>query len=285
MQLSSGMAEHGSEALLLSTSTKMITDLDPPSVWTLIREPNCWDVTQRIQLYKPPRRTYSRRELIADSAVNWCGAALSWPMAFAFGYVAWNSSDVGMDRLCFCLFCVGLVATLNLSALHHHFAWDWVNDGRIYGPLDHVGINLMIIGCFAVQCSTNGSIKVFWGVVGFGLVGIAIQAIRVIGWGDHFKPLTRSDGAWWTLLDWLNMVHYVLMGAAGAIGIPDWVEQLPTWYMLGTLLGAVLYIAGVYFLVSEFEFHQACWHVVVFLASSSFYATYFADRWSARSVS
>merc|ERR1711971_1529284 len=79
----------------------------------------------RLQWYVPPRRMYSRRELLADRCVNFVGAALSWPSALVLMFTVRGSQMDGLKQLCFLAHGIGLVAMLNLSALYHYRSWDW----------------------------------------------------------------------------------------------------------------------------------------------------------------
>jgi hemolysin III len=202
--------------------------------------------------------------------VNFAGAALSWPCAALLLYVTWKSDIRLLQQLCFSAQGIGLVAMLNLSALYHHKSWDWKNAQRVYSSLDQVGINAMIMGCYAPLMVASGSLKVLGFVWVLGCLGISLQACKLLQ--VNIEPLGTKAGVRWTALDWLNVLHYLLMGWAIAPILPVMIKQLPYQISLGIIAGGLLYTLGVPFLIAErIEFHQACWHGMVLMASTCFY--------------
>lgn len=233
---------------------------------------------ERLQWYLPPRRPYSRRELLADACVNSTGAVLAWPCALLLGYKTLTSGDPFLKQFCYSLHGIGLVAMLNLSWLYHHLAWDWKNAPRVYSPLDQVGINTMIIGCFAPLMLAVDGYRVLWCVCMLGLVGLVLQVLRLARMTDSLRPLSSRKGARWTIVDWINAVHYLLMGLLVLPDMPAMMEVLPPRTMAGIFAGGVLYIVGVPFLLCEqLEFHQTYWHICVVLGAMCFYTVNVLD--------
>ncbi|CAK0843399.1 unnamed protein product, partial [Prorocentrum cordatum] len=82
-------------------------------------------LTTTLQWYKPPRRPYTRRELLADRVVNFSGAGLSWLGLFSLVIMSTVAGDSLSKTAGYLVFGVGLVAMLNLSAFYHLLCWDW----------------------------------------------------------------------------------------------------------------------------------------------------------------
>lgn len=226
----------------------------------------------RLQWYIPPKRPYSRRELLADRAVNFAGAALSWPCAAVLGYLIWRYEPPRSQQFCYIMHGVGLVAMLNLSALYHHMSWNW-EQSYVYSSLDQVGINSMIVGCFAPFLIAVEGYIVMSIVCALGGVGVTLQALRLSKLTAKLKPISKRKDARWTIIDWINVFHYVLMGLMTLPDLPWLIEFLPSGMLDGYLVGGLLYLAGVPFLLFErMEFHQAFWHLFVLVASACIYA-------------
>jgi hemolysin III len=251
------------------SETSLSSDL-PYSSRPSLRGPGL-PLAERLQWYLPPRRPYSRRELLADRFVNFAGALFSWPCAAWLGYITWRSNLSNAQRICFLLFGLGLVSMLNLSALYHHASWDWEKAQRVYSSLDQVGINFMIIGCYAPLMLAVEGYKTLTVVCALGAVGLVLQGLRVAR--VNLRPLSQKKGARWTILDLINVVHYVLMGVMVIPPFPDIIANVQPDALGIMLAGGILYIIGVPFLLFErLEFHQAYWHALVLMASSCFYA-------------
>lgn len=232
--------------------------------------------SERLQWYLPPRRPYSRRELLLDQYINFTGAALSWPCACLLGYKISLCDGPLLQHLGYLLHAVGLIAMLNLSALYHYRSWEWEKAQRIYSPLDQVGINLMIIGGFApLQLACEGY-RVMLAVVLLGVVGISLQFLRLAGM--KFRVLGKHEGARWTILDWVNVLHYVLMALMILPDMPTAFAVVPPSAIRGMITGGTLYMIGVPFLLYErMEFHNAYWHMCVLVATGCFYCAYTLD--------
>lgn len=206
-----------------------------------------------------------------DRIVNFTGAAASWPCSLVLCYGTWTSGDSFVQQFCYCLHGVGLVSMFNFSALYHHWSWDWHNAQKVYSPLDQVGINLMLIGCFAPVSLACEGYRVLFSVCALGVLGVVLQSLRLAR--VNFQPLGSHKNARWTILDAINVVHYVLMGLMVLPDLPVWIEVLPPWFMCGITSGGLLYLVGVPFLLCEhMEFHQAYWHFVVLIASAVMYS-------------
>merc|ERR1712232_514735 len=104
----------------------------------------------------------------------------------------------------------------------------------------------------------------------------ALQVVRVAK--VDFPPLSQREGARWTILDCVNVLHYVLMGLMVLPDIATIVEVLPARATYGIAAGGSLYLIGVPFLLTEqLEFHQPCWHMLVLVASICFYTVIISD--------
>merc|ERR1719277_946794 len=67
----------------------------------------------KLQWYSPPRRPYSKSELLADRVVNFTGAILSWMLAVWLSYSSFAAEDPVMIQIGFLLHGIGLITMLN----------------------------------------------------------------------------------------------------------------------------------------------------------------------------
>jgi len=222
----------------------------------------------RMQWYMPPRRPYSRRELLADRTVNFLGAGLSWVAAAALCFMSWSLSDPALKQFCFLANGIGLITMLNCSAIYHYCCWNWPLANRLYS-LDHIGISCMIMGSYAplmFQCNAIVTLIFVWVLGGAGLL-MEFRKLCCASTREH------SDRAGqWTLEDRLNLVRYLLMGWAVLPVMPTAAHILPPLAVGGFIAGGLLFTGGVGFFVnSRCEFHLALWHLCVLCASICFY--------------
>mmetsp|Transcript_30181 Transcript_30181/g.70204 ORF Transcript_30181/g.70204 Transcript_30181/m.70204 type:complete len:261 (+) Transcript_30181:52-834(+) len=219
----------------------------------------------RMQWYVPPRRPYSRRELLADRCVNFAGAGLAWLGAGALSTASWMAGDPALKQLGFLAHGLGLVSMLNCSAVYHYGCWDWSQAARLYA-LDHIGISSMIMGCYApvmLHCRAFRVLAFVWALGGLGLL-TEVRKLVAGGAGAAGK---------WTLSDWLNLVRYLLMGWALLPVLPATMHSFSAPALRTMLAGGLLYTGGLGFLlVSPMEFHLAVWHSAVLAASCCFYS-------------
>jgi len=221
-----------------------------------------------IQWYVPPRRSYTRQELLADRSINFLGAGLAWLAALWLGYASWSANDPKEKQVAFWLHGAGLITMLNCSALYHYWAWDWKYSSELL-TLDHVGISAMIAGCYAplmIQCSCY---RVLAFVCCLGLAVLPMEVVRL------WQLRTASNDAStknWKCVDILHVVRYLVMGwSCVAVG-PTLVAALPTATLCLMSMGGLLYTGGVFiFIQDKLQFHLSIWHGVVLLASVCFY--------------
>merc|ERR1712232_115789 len=175
-------------------------------------------LSTKLQWYSPPRRQYSKLELVADRVVNFTGAIFSWLLALWLCFSSFAAGDPVMTQIGFLLHGVGLITMLNCSALYHYMCWDWKLAERLYS-LDHIGINAMIMGCYApvmIACEAYTTLLFVWIL---GAIGIATELSKLL---CCFKPQAMDDSGSetqnrtgeWTMVDCLNLVRYLLMGWA-----------------------------------------------------------------------
>jgi len=222
-------------------------------------------MTSQVQWYAPPSRPYTRRELLADRFVNFSGASLSWIAAPALCIAAWLAKDAPAKIAGFAAFGAGFVAMFTFSARYHYCCWDWT--AKTLRPLDHIGINLMIMGSYTPPTQYVESYNVLLFVWVLGLAGVAYEVWRMsLGRQEAGTEDTRQ----W--MDYLNIVRYLLMGWAVIMAVPTVVRLMPVYMWATMLVGGLLFTLGVpFFLWDSLEYHLAIWHVMVLLASTCFF--------------
>lgn len=225
-------------------------------------------LSQPIQWYMPPRRAYSRRELLADRAVNFTGAILAWFAALFLVYKSWAAGDPTAKQVCFCIHGAGLIIMLNCSAFYHYLAWDWTHAEQLLS-LDHIGISSMIVGGYAPLMHYCECYKVFTFVCLLGLAVLPMEASKL--W---LPKRAESDASahGWSALDIGHIIRYLVMGWA-CVGVGSTMrQQLPSNVQVAALAGGLQYSFGIFFFVHQkMEFHLAIWHGIVLLASATFY--------------
>jgi len=224
-------------------------------------------MSSKLQWYQPPRRRYTRRELLADRIVNFAGAGLAWVGAPALGYASWAAGDEPTKQLGFWAHGLGLVTMLTCSALYHHWAWDWVNSHHLLS-LDHIGISAMIMGCYAPVMQQCRCLDILAFVCALGIGGWMIEVWKFTA-GRH--DLSGGPGGW-KMLDVAHVVRYLVMGWACVPAFPRILQYLPGHAAFLAVIGGVLYTTGIFvFVQGNLEFHMAIWHAKVVVASTCFY--------------
>eukprot|EP00927_Polykrikos_kofoidii_P031160 TRINITY_DN26826_c0_g1_i1.p1 TRINITY_DN26826_c0_g1~~TRINITY_DN26826_c0_g1_i1.p1 ORF type:complete len:731 (+),score=66.83 TRINITY_DN26826_c0_g1_i1:123-2315(+) len=210
-------------------------------------------LSERIQWYEPPSRPYSRRELLADRFVHIVGIcfALSFLPALCISCMA-----AGVRRetmLAVLAFTTFSIVMFGCSAAYHFMSCDWQNTNMLQS-LDHVGINLMIMGAFAtpaVQCNSYGILAFVWPL---GIAGILLEVWRLIAIQSCPRHFIEST----------HVLRYLIMGWGIVAAEPWCYESIPPLAIQLALLAGTLYTIGVPFLLRcEFEFHIAIWHAFV----------------------
>jgi len=237
----------------------------PPKVQPTIL-PRGQSLQSFVQWYIPPRRPYSRRELLADRFVNFLGAGLSWVGVALLMERSRAEGDPLQKQLGFLAHGFGLIVMLNCSALYHYLAWRWDWAHQLLS-LDHVGISAMIVGCYVPVMLQIGCFGTLACVCCLGILGWIMEGVKLALGAQHF-----SDGAVnFQILDKLHIVRYLVMGWTCIVVIP-YVSELPRQALVLMGVGGLLYSSGVVFFVSEsMEFHLAVWHGAVLVASLCFY--------------
>jgi len=229
-------------------------------------------LTAELQWYVPPRRPYTRRELLADRLVNFAGAGLAWVLTLILGLVSWGKGDDLWMQIGFWLQGAGMIIMLNLSALYHHWSWDWKNAHWLLS-FDHIGISSMIMGTYTPimlyvgTASAYGVLALVWTL---GIAGIVAETCRQL-----LPPGTLDGGAaTWGALDIAHVVRYLVMGWACILIGPSIMSSFPPHYFVLPIAGGLLYTFGVLiFIRGQMEFHMAIWHAFVLGASLCFYST------------
>jgi hemolysin III len=220
-----------------------------------------------LQWYKPPRRPYTRRELLADRVVNFLGAGLSWLGVCSLVIMSMAAGDPLSKTAGYLAFGVGLVAMLNLSAFYHLLCWDWGRAEALFS-LDKIGINSMIMGAYTPVCLQVDAHWTLAFVYVLGCIGLVAQVPHLCG----LRCKEGEDSSTWTWGAKLDLVRYVIMGWAVVAIAPVVYRSLPMLAVLTCILGGVIYTTGIVFFVSErLEFHLAIWHGFVLIASLCFY--------------
>lgn len=225
-------------------------------------------MSSTVQWYVPPRRPYTRRELLADRIVNFSGAGLALLATPVLGYASWAAGDSSVKQLGFWMQGFGMIIMLTCSALYHLWAWHWDWSYHLLS-LDHVGISAMIMGCYVPLMLWCGCFRVLAFVCLLGLFGWLTEAYKVAA-GAHDKG---AGPAGWGILDVAHVIRYLIMGWACAPVMPYMSLVMPE---LAKVLiecgGAFCCIGLVIFIQGKLEFHLAIWHFFILIASGCFYA-------------
>jgi len=228
-------------------------------------------MSERIQWYAPPRRAYSRRELLVDRCVNFLGAALSWVGTALLCLMSIEAGDPVGQQLCFVAFGVGLITMFNCSALYHHQCWDWAKTERLFS-IDKIGINAMIMGCYApcmIICDAYLTLAFVWVL---GTCGLVLEVWTLCVPTDVVQSYKESDRSK-NVRKQVSLARYLLMGWAVLPVAPEVFQSMGSWAAHLSVAGGLLYTIGVPFFVhSQLEFHTAIWHTFVLVASACFYA-------------
>eukprot|EP00445_Apocalathium_hangoei_P029834 CAMPEP_0203916044 /NCGR_PEP_ID=MMETSP0359-20131031/56748_1 /ASSEMBLY_ACC=CAM_ASM_000338 /TAXON_ID=268821 /ORGANISM="Scrippsiella Hangoei, Strain SHTV-5" /LENGTH=290 /DNA_ID=CAMNT_0050842655 /DNA_START=41 /DNA_END=910 /DNA_ORIENTATION=+ len=226
-------------------------------------------LNSKLQWYTPPRRAYTRRELLADRIVNFVGAALAIVATPVLGYASWSAGDPIIKQAGFGVHGAGMITMLTCSALYHLWAWKWELSYQLLS-LDHVGISAMIMGCYVPLMQWCGCLRVLTFVCVLGVFGWLIEAYK-------FKTGSYGKGGGpggWGILDIVHVVRYLVMGWACAPVLPYMVEVLPELASRLFALGGLLYCVGLMiFIQGHWEYHLAIWHAFVVVASGCFYCS------------
>lgn len=216
----------------------------------------------------PPRRPYSRRELLADRVVNFAGAGLAWFAALFLVHRSWDANDSTVKLVCFCLHGAGLIIMLNCSALYHYWAWDWGRSEQLLS-LDHIGISAMIVGSYAPLMQHCECYKVLGFVCILGLAVLPMEAAK-LQWPKRLE--INGSGSNWSVIDIVHIIRYLVMGWACVVVAPTMKQELPSGALVAAVTGGLLYSFGIgFFVYQKLEFHLPIWHGAVLLASASFY--------------
>lgn len=223
----------------------------------------------RIHWYPPPRRSYTRRELLADRIINFTGMALSLIGGPILGVASYRAGDGIREQVCFGALSFGMITMLSCSALYHYFAWMWSKADKMLS-MDHVGISAMIVGCYCPPLYLAGCTKVLVFVATLGLLGWLIEALSF----TRFARFVKGGGAGsWALMDYIQVVRYLIMGWSILVVMPTVWRALPGVFIGILATGGVLYTAGVViFLKINLEYHMAIWHFMVLMASICMYS-------------
>lgn len=227
----------------------------------------------KLQWYALPRRMYSKRELLADRIVNITGAVLSWLLALWLSLTSYAAQDSVVKQIGFLVHGVGLVTMFNCSAVYHFMCWDSKLAERLYS-LDNIGIGAMIMGCYApvmLACEAYKVLMFVWILGGVGMVSEFWKLRCRAEDAENANSGANNRTGQWTMLDWMHLARYLLMGWAVLPVLGDIAQQFPLPAVFVEVLGGLLYTGGVFFLIYGMEFHMAIWHSFVLVASLSFY--------------
>lgn len=222
----------------------------------------------RLQWYTPPRRQYSRRELLADRLVNFSGVVLAFLGAALLGYASWAAGDELSMQIGFWAHGAGLITMLTCSALYHHLSWKWSSSQQLLS-LDHVGISAMIMGCYTPLMLKTECYHVLAFVYILGVAGWLMEAFKLLS-GRH--DLSGGGDGTWTTFDVAHVVRYLVMGWACVFVSSALLAAIPPQALMVCAAGGVMYTGGILiFVQGHLEFHMAIWHALVLAASFCFY--------------
>eukprot|EP00927_Polykrikos_kofoidii_P062876 TRINITY_DN57674_c0_g1_i1.p1 TRINITY_DN57674_c0_g1~~TRINITY_DN57674_c0_g1_i1.p1 ORF type:complete len:287 (+),score=33.66 TRINITY_DN57674_c0_g1_i1:67-927(+) len=227
----------------------------------------------KLQWYVPPKRLYSRRELLADRLVNFSGAGLSWLATPLLGFLSWSHGDPISMQLGFWTYGFGLITMLNCSALYHYWCWDWRHSRQLL-TLDHLGISAVIMGTYTPIMIYCRGFKILAVVYTLGVLGLLLEGLELVRlrFREGRSVLDRDASTGWNCLDWFHVVRYLVMGWAVVPILPFLFHHVPSAACYMMVTGGLLYTFGVIMFIREkTEFHQVIWHTTVLAASVCFY--------------
>lgn len=200
------------------------------------------------------RSAYSRAEHVSDAVVHLSGlvlVALAVPVLIVLTALQRGDAPAlfGVS-----VYGAALIAMIGFSALYNltpRAALRW-----LFQRLDHAAIYIKIAGTYTPFALLSGQGLVLTiGVWAAALLGVVMKMISPLRW--------RS----------FAIVLYLGMGWSGVVAAPWLLSGLPWAVLLPMGLGGVLYTTGVgFYLWQRLPFHYTIWHVLVLLASLSFYA-------------
>eukprot|EP00927_Polykrikos_kofoidii_P033353 TRINITY_DN28206_c0_g1_i1.p1 TRINITY_DN28206_c0_g1~~TRINITY_DN28206_c0_g1_i1.p1 ORF type:complete len:265 (+),score=21.67 TRINITY_DN28206_c0_g1_i1:148-942(+) len=249
--------------------TSALVDARNNDLGSLSSRPTLLDgkpLSARVRWYPPPSRSHSRRELLADQFVNFCGAALSWPAMLSLVYIVWIRGSELALQCAFWGFGVGMVTMLNCSAFYHYCSWNH-DRALVLRSFDHIGIDAMIMGAFAPACIYSGCFGVLMVTCSLGCLGVVIEVYE-LGPGNHTLSSCHAEG-----FQYFLCARYLLMGWSAVLAWSAFNEHLPAPMIRCAIAGGALYTVGVPFLLmTDTEFHMAIWHFFVLIATMFCYA-------------
>lgn len=215
-------------------------------------------LSSTIRWYKPPRRKYTRRELLADRTVNFGGAGFAWIGAPLMAYISWNMGDSLAKQLGFWTFGLGMMTMLTCSAVYHHLCWRWDISQGLLG-LDHIGISTMIMGAYVPVMQMVGAWKTLAVALTLGVLGLLLEA---------YKFISKNNK---TSMSRFNAIRYLVMGWACLPAVPSMWVTLPRLALIYYFFGGITYSTGIAAFMHDMEFHQSIWHAAVVFATFWFY--------------
>ena len=185
--------------------------------------------------------------------------AYAFWVALAAATVLVAIAPTGQARAAAAVYGTGLCALFAVSGLYHRWRWD-MRWRPLLRRMDHSTIYLFIAA---------SSTPVAWLVLDGSIRTIALVTV----WAGAAGGVALSI-AWITAPRILVCLSYLLVGWAGAIGLPQIVDRLPTAPLVLLAAGGVLYTVGaVIYAVKRpnpwptaFGFHEI-FHLLVVLAA------------------
>eukprot|EP00415_Alexandrium_ostenfeldii_P004850 UN4850 len=163
---------------------------------------------------------------------------------------------------------LGCITMFTCSALYHHWSWDWRCANWLLS-MDHVGISMMIMGCYAPYMLLFGYVRTLVFVWVLGSFGIAMEGFKLKRTDLH---LSGGGSGEWKVFDIVHVLLYVVMGWSCLPMVPVVAPYLSSLACCGVVGGGVLYTVGIPALASgKLEFHMAVWHSFVLAGSACFY--------------
>lgn len=150
-----------------------------------------------------------------------------WFAAAAAIVLVWIAEDE--SRLPAAIYGVGLTALFAVSGLYHRWRWD-MRWRPLLRRMDHSTIFLFIAA---------SSTPVTWLVLDGPLRTVSLVAV----WAGAIGGIALSI-AWITAPRILVAMSYLVVGWAGAIGIPQIADRLPATPLVLLAVGGVLYTVG-----------------------------------------
>lgn len=197
------------------------------------------------------KRTLAREEVLADAMVHilaLCAGLIAFSVLL--GWVV-MSGEVGV-LVAVSVYAAGFFLMFGFSLAYNmadHSPYKWV-----LRRFDHSAIFVMIAGTYTALLVHFDSAAWAWSLAVTVWIGALGGIVLKMGFPG------RHDG--------LAILFYVALGGVGVIGAGPAIAALPEATILLTVLGGLVYVAGIgFYKWNALRFHNAIWHGFVLAAA------------------